>query len=88
VGELFATGRIVDVMLVLMALEGGILWLYRRATGRGVRASPLIATLVAGGCLLLALRAALTGGSWEWVAAWLTAGLVAHLNDLRSRWNT
>jgi hypothetical protein len=52
-----------------------------------VRASSLIATLFAGASLLLALRGALTGSSWEWVAAWLTAGLVAHLNDLRCRWN-
>ena len=85
--ELFETGRIIDLILVFMALEGGILWLYRRATGRGVRAPTLIATLFAGGSLLLALRGALTGSSWEWVAAWLTAGLVAHLNDLRCRWN-
>jgi hypothetical protein len=87
VSELFENGRVIDLILVFMALEGVILWRYRHATGRGVRASSLIATLFAGASLLLALRGALTGSSWEWVAAWLTAGLVAHLYDLRCRWS-
>ena len=35
--------------------------------------------------LLLALRAALTGESWDTVAGWLAGGLVAHLVDLGVR---
>ena len=35
-GDLFATGRIVDLILVLVAAEGVALWLWHRRTGRGV----------------------------------------------------
>ena len=86
--ELFATGRIVDLLLALIILECAILWAYRRASGRGVPTSALIANLTSGACLLLGLRAALTGAGWEWVALWLAAALIAHLNDLHSRWDT
>jgi len=86
VGELFATGRIVDLVLALVALEAIGLAIYRRRTGRGVAAGDLLPNLVAGACLLLALRAALTGAGWMWVAGWLAASLPAHLADLRRRW--
>jgi hypothetical protein len=88
VSALFETGRIVDLLLALVILESAVLWAYRRASGRGVPTSALIANLASGACLLLALRAALSGAGWEWVAFWLAAALVAHLIDLRSRWQT
>jgi O-antigen/teichoic acid export membrane protein len=46
----------------------------------------LLANAAAGACLLLALRAALTGAGWAWVAAALCAALIAHLFDLVRRW--
>jgi hypothetical protein len=45
----------------------------------------VLANLAAGACLLLALRAALTGASWPPVAAWLLAALLANLVDLAER---
>jgi hypothetical protein len=45
-----------------------------------------LAFLLAGACLMLALRAALVGASWEWVAAPMAGAGVAHLLDLRLRW--
>jgi hypothetical protein len=42
--------------------------------------------LLAGACLLMALRSALSGSGWAWIAAWLFAALVAHLADLARRW--
>jgi len=46
----------------------------------------LAGNLLAGGCLLLALRFALVGGAWWLVAACLAGSLLAHLLDLRQRW--
>jgi hypothetical protein len=69
-----------------MLLEGIVLAAYHRRTGRGVAAGDLVGVLLAGAFLLLALRAALTGAAWSWVAVWLVAGLVAHLVDLVRRW--
>ena len=46
----------------------------------------MLAFLLAGACLLLALRAALVGASWPWVAAPLAGAFAAHLADLGLRW--
>jgi hypothetical protein len=83
---LFATGRIVDLILVLTLLEGIILVAYYRLTGRGLAPADLLSNLVAGICLLLALRDALLNASWVWIALWLSAALLAHLADLQRRW--
>jgi len=85
-GEAIASGRIVDLILVLMAAEAVGLILYRRATGRGIAPLDLIVNLAAGACLLLAVRAALGGAGWGWIAASLAAALAAHLADLGRRW--
>jgi CBS-domain-containing membrane protein len=85
--ELFATGHIVDGILVLMLLELGVLTLLRLRTRRGLTAIELVVSLGAGAALLMALRAALLGAPWQHVAPWLAAALVAHLVDLKLRWN-
>lgn len=82
----FADGSAVDLILVFMILEGIVLAVYRRRTGRGIALVDLAAMLLAGAFLLLALRAALTGASWSGIAGWLSAALVAHLADLARRW--
>ncbi|MFZ5558099.1 MAG: hypothetical protein ACOZDY_15495 [Pseudomonadota bacterium] len=84
--ELFAGGRIVDLILGLMVAEGLVLAIYRRRTGRGIALPDLAVNLLAGACLMLALRAALAGSGWVWAAAWLAAALLAHLADLGRRW--
>ena len=84
--ELFETGRIIDLALALIAAEAGLLGAYHHHSGRGISAATFAANLVAGGCLLLALRAALTNAGWEPVATWLFGALLAHVADLRSRW--
>jgi hypothetical protein len=86
VGELFTNGRIVDLALGLVVLEAVVLLVYARNTGRGVAPVGALTNLAAGACLLLALRGALVGAPWEWMAAWLTAALFAHLADLGQRW--
>ena len=84
--EWFATGRIVDLVLVLTALEGLALAAYRLWTGRGLAPGDLFANLAAGMALLLALRAALLDAGWGWIALALTGALVAHLIDLGRGW--
>lgn len=75
---LFASGRIVDAILLLTVLEGVGLLILRRAD--------LLATLLAGLALLAALRVALAGADWRWLALALLAALIAHLFDLARRW--
>lgn len=84
---LFESGRIVDLLVVLMALEAALLWFYRRITGHGVPLFGLLANLAAGACLLMALRVALTHAGWEMTILWLLVALVAHATDLASRWH-
>lgn len=85
--ELFSSGRIIDLILGLVVLEGLTLLLYNRFTGRGIRNLDLLATLVPGVCLMLAVRAALTGLSWPWIGSALAVSLLAHIFDLSRRWN-
>ncbi|MDC7784601.1 hypothetical protein PQJ75_04065 [Rhodoplanes sp. TEM] len=83
--DLFASGRVVDLILALVALETIGLALLHRSTGRLPRLAVLLPNLAAGAFLLLAVRAALVGADWVWVAASLLGALVAHLADLATR---
>ena len=49
------------------------------------RPMTVILTILPGAAMMLALRAAITGASWHWVAIWLTVSLPLHLADLRHR---
>lgn len=84
--ELFASGRIVDVVLVLMLLEGIALTIWYKRFGQGPRPVDLWVNLFAGAALFLALRSALVGAAWAWTGLWLFLGLLAHLLDLSRRW--
>jgi hypothetical protein len=84
--ELFASGRILDAILVLVVLEALGLLIWRRATGRGPKPRDIVPTLLSGLMLMLALRAALADLRWEFIAAPLTLALAAHLADLAIRW--
>jgi hypothetical protein len=84
--SLFATGRIVDLILAFTAIEAVLLVAYHRRTGRGVAPAEFLGNLLSGIWLMLALRGALTGAWWGWIALCLAASLVAHLVDLRRRW--
>ena len=84
--ELFQSGRIVDFILLLMALElaGLAAW---RATGRAAPGTPeVLPYLLSGAALLLALRIALTDGAWPLIALALLLAFAAHLFDLYRRW--
>jgi uncharacterized protein involved in response to NO len=78
----------IDAILGLVILEGLLLVAWRAWTGRGPKPGPLIANLLAGGFILLALRLAISGGSLVWIATCLAFSLIAHLIDLVSRWES
>lgn len=83
---LFASGRIIDLVVVLTLLEAGALVGFRRMTGRGPALSAFGLNLLSGLCLMLAVRAALVGAWWGFVAVWMLGALALHLADLRRVW--
>ena len=78
---LFASGRAVDIVLLVIGIE--LCWLL----GRGRPATNILLRLAPGILMLIALRNALTGLDWRWIALPLLASFPVHLADLaRTRW--
>lgn len=86
--ELFITGRIIDMILALMALEAVALLAFNRITGKGAGPRAILPFMAAGVCLMLSLRVALTGGNWQIIAVLLLAAFVMHLLDIGLRWRS
>lgn len=84
--NLFSSGRIVEIILVLAALEGVALYLFWKRTGRGVSGRLLLPNLLAGLALMFAIYLALTGAWWGWLGLALLVALLAHVVDLAVRW--
>jgi hypothetical protein len=81
-----ASPHLIDAILVFTLLEMVALALWHRRTGRGLSGSRLLATMLPGACLLLALRAALVGAVLPFVPAALAGALICHLADVAFRW--
>ena len=75
----FASGHAADLVLGVLALEA--VWLKMR----GWRWARLVGLIGPAVCIVLALRAALVGAGWEWVAVLLALSLPFHALDLRAR---
>jgi hypothetical protein len=86
--EIFASGRLIDLILGLVLIEAIALTLLYRLTGKGVAIRDWVGLLLAGVFLLLALRAALTDAEWIWIGLWLGLAFIAHLADLAMRWRS
>jgi len=84
--DLFASGRLVDFILVVVVLEASALLLYWVRARRGIAPLDLLPNLFAGAFLLLALRATLAGSDWMIVSLCLSAAGLAHLCDVYRRW--
>lgn len=84
--ELVASGRLIDLIIGFTVLEILALWLYHRATGRGVPLPAMLPNLMAGLFLMLAVRAATAQAAWPWVVLPLMGSGLAHVLDLRRRW--
>ena len=84
--DLFTSGHLVDLILVLTAIEAVCLVLYWRSRRRGIAPLDVLPNLFAGAFLLLALRLALGGASWQICCGSLAAAGVSHIGDLARRW--
>ncbi|MEM7611332.1 MAG: hypothetical protein AAF270_06625 [Pseudomonadota bacterium] len=84
--DLIQSGRIVDIMLVVVAIEVAVLLAYRKVTGKGLRPLALLLNIGAGGSLMVALKLVFIDAGWQWVAVALISALVFHVSDLALRW--
>jgi hypothetical protein len=84
--ELFASGRLVDLILMVVVLEAVALLLYWHRTRRGNAPFDLLPNLCSGTFLLLALRATLAGSGWMMASGCLALAGLAHLIDIYRRW--
>ncbi len=86
--DLFATGRILDVVLVVLAVGGLALWLLWSRSGRGLPPGDVLPFLLSGACLTAAFRATTLGSAWQWSAGLLALAFGVHLFELAGRWRT
>lgn len=75
----FDSGHAVDIVLAVLALEAA--WLMRRDWSWRRTAHALGPAVF----IVLAVRAALVGAAWYWIALALIASLPPHLLDLKDR---
>lgn len=75
-----------DAVIAFTLLEGVGLWLYHRLTGQGLAPNEYALNMLSGLCLMLAVRAAVSGLAWPWVAVCLSASGLAHGWDITRRW--
>jgi hypothetical protein len=83
--ELIGSGRIADVILVVIAVETALVGFYLWRRGQRVALVSLIASGLAGGALVLAFRAVLQESGWLFAAICLAAALLAHVADIALR---
>ncbi len=77
---------LIDVVVVLVVVEGLALAAYHRATGRGLAPRDFALHLLSGLALLLAWRSTAADGLGASGLAWLFVGGVLHAVELRRRW--
>jgi hypothetical protein len=82
--EFILSGQAIDLVLLVIAVEFvGLLFLRRKSWRRA--APDLFLALMPGVLLLVALRLALTGSGWEWIALAVAASFPFHIADLVRR---
>jgi len=81
---LIESGRIIDLILLVIVIEIAVLALWPGLRGTMSRLDILSLTLP-GVMLMLALRSALTDSPNAMTAAWLAAAFVTHLWDVARR---
>lgn len=78
------SGQAVDLVLIVVVIEFVVLVTLRKGR-RAAAAKDLFFALMPGALLLLALKAALAGAEWPWIAAFISASFPFHLADLARR---
>ena len=86
VQALIESSRVADILIMVMFAEAALLIGYRAVRGRGFAVAHVVTNLLAGLFLVLALKAALAGAPWQWIAAALAAAGVSHAVDVYTRW--
>jgi len=84
--SLLGQAHLMDWVLAITIFEGLLLATYHRRTGRGLAPADYALNMLAGLCLMLALRAVLTDAASLWVLLFLMASGIAHGTDLTLRW--
>ena len=79
---MFASGRIVDFILVIIVIEGMILGSIYAFRKKGIPPTQFILHALPGAFIFLALRAALVDAGWQPIALFLIASFIAHIIDL------
>jgi hypothetical protein len=77
--EFFSSGRAVDVVLLVLAIE--TIWL----KWRGQHWTDIAPALLPAMLMMLGLRAALTGMAWPFISLPLALAFPVHLYDLQRR---
>ena len=78
--------RIIDAIIVLLALEMAVLALYRRQRREGMPLREMLAFCGAGFAMLIALRILAGGGTFIAFGAAMLASLVLHVIHISQRW--
>jgi hypothetical protein len=77
---------LVDAVLILIAVYGIGIVAFARVRQRAGLIRSIVANLIAGAALMLALRLALVDARFLFIAACLLVSLIAHGFDIRARW--
>ncbi|MFM9827960.1 MAG: hypothetical protein ACKVOB_04330 [Sphingomonas sp.] len=77
IGAFFNSGHAADLVLAVLAAEA--VWLVACA---GWPVWKMLLCLMPGALMMVALRAALTGAGWPWVALALAASFPVHVADI------
>lgn len=80
--DFVASGHAADLILVVMVFEAIFLGVYLKKRGLSRYIPGFCAALIAGAALVLALRAALTGGSVVVIVVCMGLSFAAHLIEL------
>jgi hypothetical protein len=84
--DLYASGRVADMLVAALLLEAlALAWLHRRV-GRAGLPWGILLNLATGAALVMALGAALKGAAWPVIGTWLVVALIGHAADLVLRW--
>ena len=84
--DLLASGRLVDLILLIVVIEAAVLIAYWRITRKGIAPRDLLPNLIAGAFLLLALRLTIADAGWMAICGCLAASGVANVIDVMRRW--
>ena len=82
---LFSKGHAVDLILLVIVAEFAFLSSRRRRFGHRPLMIDRVLAFAPGVFLLLALRMALTGAGWAWIAVFLAASFPFHIADIVRR---